>query len=926
MRTIPDRARRVVRWTLVVIAAIALVLCGYLLHEALTSGDGTSEREQDAGRTEAAQAGQRWTCAMHPQINRPAPGKCPLCGMTLIPIKTETGGSMRQLTTSPQGQALMALQVSPVERKFVTAEIRMVGKVEYDETRLAYITSWIPGRIDELYVDYTGIAVKKGDHMVSLYSPELLSAQEELLQALKAVREVARSDLGIMRETAQSTVEAVREKLRLWGLTPEQIKAIETRGKTTDHMTISSPASGIVIHKNAQEGMYVKTGERIYTIADLSHVWVKLDAYESDLMWLRYGQKVAFVTEAYPGDKFVGTVSFIDPVLNAKTRTVKIRVDVPNADGRLKPEMFVRAVARADIALGGRVMAPDLAGKWMCPMHPSVVKETAQACDICGMPLVRTESLGYVSADMAEQAKPLVVPVSAVLVTGTRGVVYLQRNPFVIRAEDITDWPALVADLKRQRQAKEPMPGKRLWERFTPGLQTQLSDLGPLDTVSRSLAAEILGELNGVLIRRDFYEASLWKGMDLGDEVRGLLTKGIDTLSPNEVIRLNRRLLEHTCVDKIARAVDKPTFIGREILLGPRAKDYYIVYHGLREGEIVVTNGAFKIDSSLQIQAKPSMMTPEGGGGGGGMHHGGGGKSNAKKTASPKKASSPLPKEFKAQLKALEKNYEAIARAMKSDDLESAKAAFGAFGKRLKGVNGLMLTGHRRMMWNELAMLLGNDAVEGTRYLKRMGDARRVFGSLKKNMKRVRATFRSMPEHPQRDKVEKITVPAAFQAQLDPVWNAYRNIHSALAGDDIENARKAVEVATKALAAVDMKPLEGAAHMVWMKESATLRSSLTGMAKSQDLEGLRREFAPFSEEMAVILKTFGRVASDPIYLLKCPMAFNSRGALWLQSVREVQNPYLGSVMPGCGEVVEAIRSGPASATERGGQTGGRDHD
>ena len=229
----------------------------------------------------------------------------------------------------------MEVETTPVERKFVEAEVRMVGKVEYDESRVKEIAAWVPGRIDRLYVDFTGILVRKGDHMVYLYSPQLLSAQAELLQAAKAVQETS-SATELMRHSSVATLEAAREKLRLLGLQKEQIEEIEKTGKTTDHLTIYAPIGGIVIAKYANAGDYVETGTKIYTIADLSQVWVKLDAYESDMMWIRYGQEVEFTTEAYPGEAFKGTISFIDPVLNPTTRTVKVRVNVANQDGRLK--------------------------------------------------------------------------------------------------------------------------------------------------------------------------------------------------------------------------------------------------------------------------------------------------------------------------------------------------------------------------------------------------------------------------------------------------------------------------------------------------------------------------------------------------------------------------------------------------------------
>ncbi|MGD2094232.1 MAG: efflux RND transporter periplasmic adaptor subunit, partial [Phycisphaerales bacterium] len=335
--------------------------------------------------------------------------------------------------------------------------------------------------------DFTGTQVIKGDHMVYLYSPELISAQAEFLQAIKAAQNVKTDSSEFIKRSTQATLEASSEKLRLLGLSEEQIKTIEKTGQPTDHMTINAPIGGIVIEKHVTEGTYTETGTNIYTIADLSQLWVTLDAYESDMMWVRYGQEVEFTTEAYPGEVFKGTISFISPTVDPKTRTIKVRLNVSNPQEKLKPDMFVRAVVRSQIASGAKVMDADMAGKWICPMHPSVVREEAGQCDICRMNLVTTESLGYVKAEMPEQA-PLVIPTTAPLITGKRAVVYVQK--------------------------------------------------------------------------------------------------------PN---------------------TDKPTFEGREVVLGPRAENHYLVKEGLAEGELVVTNGNFKIDSALQIQAKPSMMSPEGG-------------------------------------------------------------------------------------------------------------------------------------------------------------------------------------------------------------------------------------------------------------------------------------------------------------------------
>ena len=470
----------------IIILMILAFLAGYSVrsifhkHQIETGPVKTGGQDSEQGQT-------WWTCSMHPEVRLPKPGICPKCPMELITVTSSAGDvDERQISFSEAAVKLMEIETTAVERKFVTTEIRVAGKIDYDETRVKHITAWVPGRIDRLYVDFTGITVSKDDHMVELYSPELISAQAELLQAVKAVRNINETSSELITGSISATLEAAREKLRLLGLKKEQIEEIENTGKPVDHITIYAPMGGIVIHKNATEGMYVETGTPIYTVADLSRLWMKLDAYESDLPWIRYGQKVEFTTEAYPGEVFKGQISFIDPVLNSKTRTVKLRVNVDNSEGKLKPEMFVRAVVRSQVADSGKVMAAEMAGKWICPMHPAVVKTEAGDCDICGMDLVTTESLGYV-VDTPKEA-PLVIPATAALVTGTRSVVYIQ------------------------------VPG---------------------------------GE--------------------------------------------------------------KPTYEGREIVLGARAGDYYIVKSGLAEGEVVVTNGNFKIDSALQIQAKPSMMNPEGG-------------------------------------------------------------------------------------------------------------------------------------------------------------------------------------------------------------------------------------------------------------------------------------------------------------------------
>jgi Cu(I)/Ag(I) efflux system membrane fusion protein len=286
---------------------------------------------------------------MHPQIKLPAPGQCPICFMDLIPLEQDSHDDEgpRVLGMSESAKKLAQIVTAPVERRFADASLQMVGQIQYDETRVANISSWIPGRLDKLYADFTGVEVRAGDPMVLIYSPRLLAAQEELLQAVKTAESVGQSNLKTIRETAQATIQSARDKLRLWGLTDTQVSEIEARGTPSDQITIQAPIGGVVVAKPALEGQYVQTGTHIYTIADLSEVWLDLEAYESDLHWLRLGQTIQFSAEALPGESFDGRIAFIDPVLNLQTRTVRIRVNVTNTGRRLKPGMFARATVTA---------------------------------------------------------------------------------------------------------------------------------------------------------------------------------------------------------------------------------------------------------------------------------------------------------------------------------------------------------------------------------------------------------------------------------------------------------------------------------------------------------------------------------------------------------------------------------------------------
>jgi multidrug efflux pump subunit AcrA (membrane-fusion protein) len=820
---------------------------------------------------------------MHPQIKLPNPGKCPICFMDLIPLAEQArGGGLRQLRMSAEAVALANVQTERVKREYVSKPVRMVGKVDYDETRLADITSWIPnGRLDRLYVDYTGITVRPGDHLYSVYSPDLIVAQRELLLNAEADRRSAtRRDAPPGLNSSQLT----EAKLRRWGLRDEQIEQIKRRGAPSDHVTIYAPVGGVVIRKYVNEGAYVKEGAKIYTIADLSQVWVRLDAYEADLPWIRYGQDVTITTDAYPGEPFRGRIALVQPVLNDKTRTVKVRVNVPNLAGKLKPEMFVHATVYAKVAEGGRVMDPSLAGKWICPMHPEVVKDQPGTCDVCGMPLVRAETLGYATAETNQSKPPLVIPSSAALVTGTRAVVYVRLPSMASAAEPALQTLSAVVREGKLAKAREAFAtyGKMLDR--------------PYDQPGTDYAKRVW----------DQYADRLGRDALAGQRAR--------TISEAE-LALAR--IEATMDDLRRRFAppDQPTYEGREIVLGPKAGDYYLVRHGLEEGELVVTQGNFKIDSEIQIQAKPSMMTPEGGGGGAHEHagHGGGAEEAGGREHTGHEMA--LPAEFRRQIRDLQVAYEDVAGAVNDADLVRIAAAFDKFGRALAAVDGNQLTGHPRMVWNELAMLLGNDVVEG-RDPKQLAEADRVYLLLKGRVRRIRDELGISPE--QQPPAEQVAVAPQFQAELAKLWQAYLPIQQALAGDDFPQAGRAVSALEEALAAVNDQPLAGHAQEVWKKERANLAKVLPRLKAAGTIDVLRVEFAPLSAEVGRLAKTFGFGDAGAVYELHCPMALGGRGALWYQNNDEVRNPYYGSAMLKCADRAEQIVPGePAALNQRG---------
>lgn len=388
--------------------------------------------------TAAAPQGE-WTCSMHPQVRRPGPGQCPICGMNLVPVE-------RLASEQTRAEERIGVETEPVAYRELFKEVRTVGKLDYNESRVAFISARIAGRVDRLYADFTGIRVKKGDHLADIYSPDLFLGQSELIRALESLAK-AEGD----KPFAEATVEATRTKLRLLGVLPEQLAEIEKSRKVSTYVTVHAPIGGTVIEKSVRAGQYVKEGDPLYRIADLDPIWLYLDVYESDLGWVRYGQAVEVTLEAYPGEAFKGTVTFIDPALDDKTRTVKVRVNLKNPDGKLKPAMYASARIMVRLRPDGTPEPTGLEGKYICPMHPEVIRDQPGRCPVCEMQLERVPDLrpsrpppaaGHEGHDHGHEgpaaAKPadapaarpghvLAVRATAVLDTGRRTAAYRKR-------------------------------------------------------------------------------------------------------------------------------------------------------------------------------------------------------------------------------------------------------------------------------------------------------------------------------------------------------------------------------------------------------------------------------------------------------------------------------------------------------------------
>ncbi|WP_457566139.1 efflux RND transporter periplasmic adaptor subunit [Caldithrix abyssi] len=352
--------------------------------------------DHDAGAHDQSGDGEQaqlWTCGMHPEVILEEPGQCPKCGMNLVPLKTEKSkkttqksgkilywrapmdpteiydrpgkskmgmdlipvyegesglGSGGTITIDPVTVQNMGVRFTSVVKKDFYHAIRTVGYIEYDESRLFTINSKISGWVEKLYADYTGKLVRKGQPLLEIYSPELVTTQEEYLLALKNLQAVKGSNISEVRQSAEELLKSSLKRLQYWDIPQTEIQRLTASQEVKKTTTIYSPFDGFVIHKNVVEGTYIKAGNDLFRIADLSRVWIQVSIYDNDLPWVKPDAQAEVELSYMPGKKFQGKITYIYPYLDKKARDVKIRLEFQNTDFELKPGMYANVSIKAD--------------------------------------------------------------------------------------------------------------------------------------------------------------------------------------------------------------------------------------------------------------------------------------------------------------------------------------------------------------------------------------------------------------------------------------------------------------------------------------------------------------------------------------------------------------------------------------------------
>jgi Cu(I)/Ag(I) efflux system membrane fusion protein len=343
-----------------------------------------------------------WTCGMHPSVKEDEPGKCPICNMDLVPVMRETerepsGEREVELDIGAEAARLARIRTVEIVRMVLVKRIESPGELAYDETRMAVISSRVNGWIERLHADYTGMELHKGEPLAEIYSPELVSAQKEFLLA-----------------RGTNLEKAAREKLILLGIMPDQIREIEGRSETATTLFVRAPIGGTILHRNVTEGERIARGQTLFHMADLSRLWIVARIFESDLGLVEIGQEASVTSDAFPGEEIMARVTFIEPTLDARTRSAAVRLEIPNPDRRHRPGTFVRVTF--EIPITGEAAAAQAIG--------------------------RMDHAGHEARAVRAGRGVIAVPRSAVVNTGRRSVAFVEIEPGRYEMRNVKIGPA----------------------------------------------------------------------------------------------------------------------------------------------------------------------------------------------------------------------------------------------------------------------------------------------------------------------------------------------------------------------------------------------------------------------------------------------------------------------------------------------------
>jgi len=537
-----------------------------------------------ANPVETVQGDVEWYCPMHPSVVRQDnKEKCPICGMPLAKRKRGEAavlppGVMQRLQLTPFRIRQAGIATEEVGYRPLSREIRTVGTLQWDERRYANISARVSGRADELYVDYTGVRVRKGDPIYRLYSPDLVSTQEEYLLALRSLRDMTGAS-GEALQRSRRLVDSTRERLLLWGISEAQIAELEKTNKSRTHLTITSPVSGIVVKKNVLAGQQVNMGDDPYTLVDDSVMWLQAEVFERDLPLVRIGQRVEVSTES--GSTFEGRVVFLAPTVDPETRSTKVRVETPNPVGALRAGMY--ATARLRVPLGGE----GEVYYGCCDACPEIRSEKPGKCPKCAMELVLK------GGSLVEKEKPAATPKAV-----ERKIYVCEQHP-----EEVFDKPGVCTKPGCERMPLEERtvaPGSKVVYTCPvhPEIVSDKPGLCPKDR--KPLYFRIRSETSRTT---DGWVCAVHPDRTAGGPLNcpdcGSPMKHVQRL---ELLSVPLSAVIDTGIRKVVFLQrEHGTFDAVEIEVGGRAGEYYPLTKGLAAGDRVVTQGAFLLDAETRL-------------------------------------------------------------------------------------------------------------------------------------------------------------------------------------------------------------------------------------------------------------------------------------------------------------------------------------